>query len=195
MADRVARLAQPLLLLDAALLLAGVLLTSLNLLLLGWTIYAFGHIGAILAFITIALVYRPRMDGWAWAGLAVLLAGLILALPAIASIWSTYLDQPTGREMIVPLDATPFGSLAELVTWIGLAWYGLAARGSRALPRGAGWIFVVAAAIGLVADFRLISPLAWALAMLVVVLGLVVVATSPLESESAEPSNQVLSRT
>ena len=186
MLDRLGRISRPLVLLVAALLVVGVTLTGLNMLLVGWTVYAIGHVGAIVAFLAIAAANRRSMDGWAWAGLGVLLVGLVLALPAIASIWSTYLDQPAGREMMVPLDMAPLGAVAEIVTWVGLAFYGLAARGVGSLPAGVGWIFVAAAAVGLVADFRLISPLAWAGSMLLVVLGLLAVSAPP----RAEPSSE-----
>ena len=58
------RWTRPYLLLIASLLLGGVVLTALNMLLVGWSTYALGHIGSIFAFILVAAAYRPRMDGW-----------------------------------------------------------------------------------------------------------------------------------
>lgn len=172
------RLSKPFLLLVAALLLGGVLLTGFNLLLLGWTVYALGHIGSIAAFLLIGWTYRARMDAWAWVGLAVLVVGLTLGLPQVAQIWVDYSVTPTGMSMYVPSETPPIGMLAGIVTWVGLAFYGLAARGARALPAGVGWVFVAAAIVGLLADFALIPPLAWVGAVLLVTLGLLAVGSS-----------------
>jgi hypothetical protein len=166
------RLARPYVLTVAALLLGGVLLTGLNLLLIGWSAYAIGHIGAIFAFILIARANRARMDAWAWLGLGVLIVGLVLALPQIAQIWVDYTATPTGITMYTPSETPPIGLLAELVTWIGLCFYGLAARGARALPAGVGWWFVAAAAVGLLAAVAVIAPLWWVAAVLLVAFGL-----------------------
>ena len=72
---------RPLSVVAALLLIVGVSLTSLNLLLGGWTVYAAGHVLAIAAFGAIGAANRQRMDPWAWLGLAVLVVGLLLALP------------------------------------------------------------------------------------------------------------------
>ncbi len=173
----VERFARPYLLLVAALLLAGVLLTGFNLLLLGWSVYALGHLGAIGGFVLIGWAYRARMDAWAWVGLAILVAGLIAALPQLVQIWADYSATPTGIDMYVPADTPPIGLVAELVTWVGLAFYGLAARGARALPQGVGWIFAAAAAIGVLAAFGVIAPLWWVAAVLLMTLGLLAVGT------------------
>jgi hypothetical protein len=175
-----ARYARPILLLDSSLLLGGVLLTSLNMLLFGWSVYVVGHVLAIVGFLAIAAVHRDRMDGWSWAALLVLEASLILALPQVASIWSSYSQTPTGAVMLLPADTAPIGRLAEAVMWIGLAFYGLAAR-ARALPTGVGWLFVAAAVIGLLAEFVdvwFITPFWWVPAMLVMTFGLVAAGAS-----------------
>lgn len=189
--DRLARYARLILLIDSALLFAGLGLTAFNLLLLGWSIYAVAHLGAIVAFISIAAYYRRNMDGWAWVGLGVLVVGLVLALPQIATIWQSYSQTPTGAVMIMPVETMPIGQVAELVTWIGLAWYGLAARGAKALPRGTGWIFVTASIVGLLAFWSpipLITHLWWIPAMLVLIFGLVAVGASlaPIEEHQEE---------
>jgi drug/metabolite transporter superfamily protein YnfA len=194
--DRLGHFARPILLIDSSLLLAGVLLTGSNLLLLGWSVYAIGHLFAIVALLAIGALNRRRMDAWAWAGLGVVIVGLLLALPQVAAIWSSYVQTPQRATMLVPSQTLPMGLLAELVTWIGLAFYGLAARGARALPAGVGWVFVVAAVVGLLGDFApfaFTSALWWVPAMLVAILGLVAVGArlSPLAQRAiaeAQPS-------
>lgn len=171
-----ARYARPIVLLDAALLLIGILLTSMNLLLIGWSVYVAGHFLAIVAVLAIAAYYRQRMDGWAWAALLVFELGLLLTLPQLAAIWSSYSQTPSGAVMLLPSQTAPIGRFAELVLWLGAALYGLAARGARALPTGVGWILVVASVLGLLAAFVdawFITPYWWVLAVLVLVLGLV----------------------
>jgi hypothetical protein len=180
------RLARPYVLTVAALLLGGVLLTGLNLLLIGWSAYAIGHIGAIFAFILIAWSYRSRMDGWAWVGLAVLIVGLVSALPQAFVIWSAYLTRMTGGDMLIPAAQPPFGVVAEYVTWIGLAFYALAARGARALPTGVAWMFVAASVVGILAALNVISPLAWIGAVLLVALGLAWIGSGLNDADSTE---------
>ncbi len=176
-----ARYARSILLLDAALLFGGVMLTSFNLLLIGWSVYAVAHVLAIIGFVALAAAFRERMDGWSWAGLIVLEIGLILALPQIATIWSSYQQTPTAAQMLLPPETAPIGHLADSVTWIGLAFYGLAARGAKALPAGVGWIFVVAAIIGLLAQYTTVlfmTPYWWVVAMLVLTFGIAGAASS-----------------
>ena len=185
------RLARPYLLFVAALLLGGVLLTGFNMLLIGWSVYAAGHVGSIGAFALIGWAYRTRMDAWAWVGLAVLLVGLVLALPQIAAIWSAYSLEPTGRDMMLPMDQAPLGMVAEIVTWTGLAFYGLAARGARALPPGVGWMFLAAAILGLFADFGVIAPLWWVGAVLLTTFGLLAVGSGV--TLAARSDNEALS--
>jgi hypothetical protein len=172
------RIARPYLLLVAALLLAGILLTGFNLLLLGWSVYALGHVGSIGAFLLVGWAYRKRMDAWAWLGLGVLVVGLVLALPQVAQIWADYFVTPTGLPMHAPADSPPIGLVAEIVTWVALAFYGLAARGARALPAGVGWVFAAAAVVGLLAAFDVIAALWWVAAVLAVTLGLLMVGAS-----------------
>jgi peptidoglycan/LPS O-acetylase OafA/YrhL len=187
-----ARNARQLVLIDAALLMGGVLMTSFNLLLVGWSVYAIGHVLAIVAFLAIAAYYRPKMDGWSWTGLLVLELGLVLALPQIATIWQAYYQTPTGALMQLPFQAAPIGHEAEIVLWIGLAFYSLAARGAKALPAGAAWIFVVAAVLGLVAalaDVWFITAYWWVLAMFMVAFGLVATGGNLQTSDSRVESN------
>jgi hypothetical protein len=175
------RYARPLLLLDAALLLGGVLLTAMNMLLVGWSVYLVGHVLAIVAFASIAALYREQMDGWSWAALLVVEVGLVLALPQLVAIWQAYSATPTAAEMQLPAQTYPLGAVAELVFWLGLAFYGLAARGAKALPAGVGWMFVIAAVIGLAAaffDYWIVTPYWWILAMFVLIFGLVAIGGS-----------------
>lgn len=177
------RLDRPLAIAASLAFSAGVMLTLFQLLTLGWGIYAIGHVLAIFAFAAIAATNRAKMDGWTWLGLVVLLVGLVGGLAAVLSIGSAYAQQGgvaagPAQSILLPGDAAPIGLAAELVTWVGLAMFGLAARGAHALPKGIGWVFLVAAVIGVLGDFRLASPLVWVLAVLVMAWGLLGVGVS-----------------
>lgn len=180
--ERVGTFARPLSVVAALLLIVGVSLTSLNLLLGGWTVYAAGHVLAIAAFVAIGAANRQRMDPWAWLGLAVLVVGLLLALPQVAAIWQTYAqlgDPLTIRgEMELPVWTAPFGLTAELVAWVGAAFFGLAARGAHVLPRGIGWLMVAAAVIGVIAALYIVSPYSWVAAELLLAVALLGVGVS-----------------
>lgn len=189
-----ARYARPILLLATSLLLGGVMLTSSNLLLIGWSVYACGHVLAIIALIALGALYRGRLDGWSWTGLLVLEFGLILGLPGVANIWSSYSLTPVQAQMLVPAQAQPIGLAADAIMWLGLAFFGLAARGARALPAGVGWLFAFASVLGLLADFVHVwplSPLWWAPAMLVMILGLIAIGAG---LASAEPETRAVAR-
>lgn len=170
------RWARPIVLVDAALLMGGVMLTAFNLLLIGWSVFIVAWVLAIVGFLAIAALHRERMDGWTWFALLVLEAGLLLALPQLVEIWSAYSANPDHYVMQLPAETYPIGMFANLVLWIGLAFFGLAARGARVLPAGVGWVFVAAALIGFLGDFVHawpFSPMWWVLAMIVVAFGLV----------------------
>jgi hypothetical protein len=177
--EMLARWARPLALVSAFLLLVGVTLTGLNLLLVGWSVYAVGHVGAIVAFVAICAANRRRMEPWTWLGLLVLVVGLVLGLPQIGAIWQVYAEPLCGLTLLnrcgmmeLPVWTAPFGLTAELVTWVGLAFFGLAARGAQVLPTGIGWILLGAAAIGVVAALYIVSPYAWVVAVLLLALAL-----------------------
>jgi hypothetical protein len=165
----------------------GVTLTGLNLLLGGWTVYAAGHVLTIAALGAIWAANRSRLDAWATLGLLLLLAGMVLNLPQVAAIWQTYANLSAGREMELPVWTAPVGLTAELVTWFGVAFFGLAARGAHALPRGIGWVMAGAAAIGIIAALYLVSPYAWVAAMLLFAMALLGVGVSMRRSASAVP--------
>ena len=173
-----ARWARPLSLVAALALIVGVTLTGLNLLLGGWTVYAAGHMLAIAAFVAIGAANRQRMDPWAWLGLLVLVVGLVVALPQVAAIWQTYANLSAGRDMELPVWTAPVGLTAELVTWVGAAFFGLAARGAHVLPRGVGWVMVGAAVVGLLAALYIVSPYAWVAAVLLLALSLLAIGVS-----------------
>jgi hypothetical protein len=119
------------------------------------------------------------MEAWSWTALLVVEAGLVLALPAAATIWQSYLSRPDHAEMLLLSQTYPIGLVADIVLWLGLVFYGLAARGARALPAGVGWVFVAAGVIGLLADLLHawpLSPLWWVPAVLVMTFGLVAAA-------------------
>jgi hypothetical protein len=180
--EMLARWARPMAIASALLLIIGVVLTGLNLLLGGWTVYAAGHVLAIAALAAFWAANRGRLDGWATLGLLVLLIGLVLALPQIAAIWQTYapgaFHEVGAQHMELPVWTAPFGLTAELVTWVGVAFFGLAARGAHALPRGIGWLFLGAAVVGVVAALYIVSPYAWVVAELVVAIGLLAIGVS-----------------
>jgi hypothetical protein len=187
--EMLARWARPLALVSALLLLIGITLTGLNLLLVGWSVFAVGHVAAILAFVAICAAARGRMDAWTWLGLGVLVVGLVLGLTQVATIWQGYAAPPpdvlacggcgpAGRVMELPVWTAPFGLAAELVTWVGVAFFGLAARGAHVLPTGSGWILLGAAVIGVVAALNLVSPYAWVAAVLLLALALLGVGVS-----------------
>jgi hypothetical protein len=175
--EMLARLARPLALASALLLLVGVTLTGLNLLLVGWSVYAAGHAGAIVALVGIGAANRRRMDPWAWLGLGALVLGLIMGLAQVAAIWQDYAQGGSvlpvaGRAMELPVWTAPLGLTAELVTWVGAAFFGLAARGAHTLPTGIGWILLGAAVIGVIAALYIVSPYAWVAAVLLFALAL-----------------------
>jgi hypothetical protein len=185
------RFARPLLLLDAALLFGGVMLTSFNMLLVGWSVYVAAHVLLIVALFALASAHRERMDSWSWAGLLVLELGLILTLPQAATIWQTYYDAPVGGLMLLPSQEPPIGAFADGATWLGLAFYALAARGANALPSGVAWTFVAAAVVGLIAlllHVLFFTPYWWVVAMFIFAFGLVGAAGSVPERRSTVPS-------
>jgi hypothetical protein len=181
--DVLARVARPLALVSALVLIAGVTLTGLNLLLIGWSVFAIGHVGAIKAFLSVGAANRQRFDPWTWLGLLVLVVGMLLALPQIVTIWLDYAQgggvlPVAGREMELLVWTAPLGLTAELVTWVGLAFFGLAARGAQVLPTGIGWLFLGAAVVGIVSALYLISPYAWVVAELLLAIGLLGIGVS-----------------
>jgi hypothetical protein len=100
---------------------------------------------------------------------------MLLALPQIAAIWQAYAAPGAGADMELPVWTAPLGLTAELVTWVGVAFFGLAARGVHALPRGIGWVMVSAAVIGLIAAFYIVSPYAWVAAILLLAISLLAI--------------------
>jgi len=111
------------------------------------------------------------MDAWSWFGLVVLFVGLVIGLSSVASIWSAYSQTGfDGAPMRLPVDAAPLGYAGELITWAGLAFFALAARGAKVLSGPVAWAFVAASVIGLLAAFRALAPMYWVLAILIVAL-------------------------
>ncbi|HYI21989.1 MAG TPA: hypothetical protein VEX62_05055 [Candidatus Limnocylindrales bacterium] len=166
-----ARFCRPLLLASGTLLVGGLLLTGLNMLVIGWSVYAIGYIGLMLALLAVAAANRERMDAWSWFGLVVLFVGLVIGLSSVASIWGAYSETGfAGAPMRLPVDAAPLGYAGELITWAGLAFFALAARGAKVLSGPVAWAFVAASVIGLLAAFRALAPMYWVLAILIVAL-------------------------
>jgi len=177
------RRARTILLASGVLLTAGLLLTTLNLLPLGWTVYVAGHVVAILAFPAVGLVNRRQMDGWSWSALLVLVVGLVLALPQLLAIWQVYVIDGWDFGIQVPVEWAPIGLAAEWVIWIGLGWYALAAYGAGALSGVAMVLFVESAIIGLAVALGGLSPLVWIVAMLLTALALLWLGASMTASE------------
>lgn len=189
-----ARWARPFSLVAALALIVGVTLTGLNLLLGGWTVYAAGHVLAIAALGAIWAANRGRFDVWATLGLLVLVIGLVLALPQVAAIWQIYASPACPQTfnggcgvMELPVWTAPWGLTAELVTWVGVAFFGLAARGAHALPRGIGWVMAGAAVIGIICALYIVSPYAWVAAMLLFAVALLGVGVSMRRAASSDP--------
>jgi hypothetical protein len=175
----------------ALLFIVGVTLTGLNLLLVGWSVYAVGYVGAIVAFVAVCAANRSRMEAWTWLGVGVLVVGLVLGLPQVAAIWQVYAEPLCGLTLLnrcgvmeLPVWTAPLGLTAELVTWVGVAFFGLAARGARVLPTGIGWIMLGAAVIGVVAALNLVSPYAWVAAVLLLALALLGLGVTVRQPES-----------
>ena len=177
--ERVATWARPLSLVAALALIVGVILTGLHLLLLGWSVYAAGHVLAIAALLAIGAANRARFDAWTWLALLVLVLGLLLALPQVVAIWQIYAATNAwlmaGEQMELIVWTAPLGRTSELVTWVGVAFFGLAARGVHALPKGIGWVMVLAAVIGIIAALYVVSPYAWVAAMLLLAISLLAI--------------------
>lgn len=185
-----ARWARPLSLIAALALIVGVILTGLNLLLGGWTVYAAGHVLAIAAFGAIGAANRAKLDAWTWLGLLVVVIGMLLALPQIGAIWQIYaptaLHQVATQQMELPVWTPPLGLTGELVTWVGVAFFGLAARGAHVLPRGIGWVMAGAAVIGIIAALYIVSPYAWVAAMLLFAVALLSIGVSMRRAASGD---------
>jgi hypothetical protein len=80
--------------------------------------------------------------------------------------------------MELPVWTAPMGLSAELVTWAGAAFFGLAGRGNKVLPCGVGWLLVAAAVIGIIAALYIVSPYAWVAAMLLLAISLLAIGAS-----------------
>lgn len=191
--DWLAGYARSILLLVAGSLAMGAVLTVTGLPMIGWTIYGIGYVGLLVALPAVVAVYRTSMDRLTWVAFAVLYVGLLMGVPAVLTVWGSYAQNPSLLDAVLPYALAPLGMLAAVVTWVGLAFFGLAALGPRGLPIGGALLFVVAALVALPAELGLFAPFAWALGIVIASVGLVWVAPEPaVRVQGRRPrSNQV----
>ena len=179
MLDWLARYARPILLWVPVLLAAGAMVTVLGLLLVGWAMYGAGYVGLLVALAAVVAVYRGPMDWFAWLSFAVFYVGLLIGLPVLLIMLGHYAQNPDLREALMPFRVTPLGMIAGVVTWVGLALFGWAMYRVRAFPTAAAVVFVVAAVLGVGAEFAVFAPAAWGLAVILTAYALVWIAPVP----------------
>jgi len=177
--DWLARYARPILLVVPGLLAIGALVTILGLPLIGWSIYGLGYLGLLLALPAVVAVYRASLDRTSWIAFGVLYLGVLLGVPVMLMVWGHYAQNPAVHDALTPYVITPLGMLAGAVAWIGLALFGLAAYGARAVPRGGAVLLVVAAAFALPAELGLFATVMWGLGIIIASTGLVWLAPQP----------------
>jgi hypothetical protein len=187
-ADWLNRRARRLLLVTAALLALGALLFVTGLPLVGWSVYVPGHLGLLAALPAMAAVYRASFDWLSWGTFGGLYVGVMLGVPVALIVLSHYAQDPGAREAVMPYVVTPLGTVAGLVTWVGLGLFGLATLRVRALPRGASVLFVVAALLGLPAELRTFTVFAWGLGVVVASIALVWLAPEPVAARRVAQS-------
>ncbi len=173
--DSLARFARPLLLFVAALLTLGALLAVTGMVLLGWAIYALGFVGLLVALPAVAAVYRPSMDWACWVTFAILYVGVVLGVPAVAVLLGRYAQDPA-LELLMP---RALGSLAMwpgVIAWAGFGLFGLAMNRLPTFPRGGAVLLAIASLLAIPAEFGLLIPFAWAVAVILASLALVWVA-------------------
>lgn len=174
-----ARYARPILLWVPVVLAGGAMVTVMGLTLAGWAIYAVGYAGLVVALAAAVAVYRGPMDWFAWVSVGVLYVGLVLGLPVVIIMLGHYAQNPNLHEAVMPFKVTPLGMIAGVVTWVGLALFGWAAYRVRAFPTAAAVVFVVAAVLGLLAEFAVLAPVCWGLAIILTAYALVWIAPLP----------------
>lgn len=179
---RLARYARPILLVTAALLTVGAMLTVFGMPLVGWTIYGVGYLGLLVALPAIVAVNRSKMDGWSWLTFGVLYVGIVLGVPVMLMVLGHYAQNPAVHDALMPYAILPIGMFAGIIAWVGLLLFGLATWRAEVLPTGAAVMFVIAGAVALPAELGLLTAFFWAFAILLASFGLVWVATSVPES-------------
>lgn len=174
--DWLARYARPILIWVPVVLAAGAMVTVMGLVLGGWTMYAVGYVGLIVAFAAVAALHRGLFDWFAWVSFAVLMVGLLLGLPVLLIVWDYYSQNPSLHEALMPFRVTPLGMIAGVVMWVGLALFGWALYRVRAVPTAGAVAFVIAAVLGFLAEFNVLAPVAWGLAVVITAYALVWIA-------------------
>ena len=180
------RYARPILLGVAGLLTLGAVLTIFGMTLVGWTIYGFGYVGALLAFAVVARLYYVGMGWLARLCFAVFYVGLVLGVPVMAMVWGYYAANPTVHDALMPYVMLPIGMFAGIVAWLGLGLMGLATLISRSMPALPAALFVVAAIVALPAEWGLFGVAAWALAIVLASVALVIIASDQPQAGEVE---------
>ena len=171
-----ARYARPILLWVPVVLAAGAMITVMGLTLAGWAIYAVGYLGLMVALAAVVAVHRGSFDWFAWVSAGVLFIGLSLGLPVLLIMLGHYAQNPDLHEAVMPFEVTALGMISGVVTWVGFALFGWAAYRVRAFSTATAVVFVVAAALGLLAEFAVLAPVMWGLAVILVAYALVWIA-------------------
>lgn len=174
--DALARYARPLLLVVPGLLSMGAFIAVLGLPFIGWSVYAVGYLGLLIAVPAVAAVYRSAFDVAAWLWLGLFYAGVVLGVPVMLGLWAYYAQNPGVQQVLMPYGLTPLAMLPGVLAWAGLGLFGLATFGPRSVPRSGAVLFVLAALCALPAELAIFVFPMWGLGVVLASLGLVAVA-------------------
>jgi hypothetical protein len=86
----------------------------------------------------------------------------------------------------MPYVMLPIGMFAGIVAWLGLGLMGLATLISRSMPALPAALFVVAAIVALPAEWGLFGVAAWALAIVLASVALVIIASDQPQAGEVE---------
>lgn len=179
MFDILARYARPLLLVAPGLMLIGSLLAVFGLMWLGWIAYGLGVAGLLLAVPALAAAYRSSMNVYTWVALVVAFAG-VAASVVVAVVMVDFLGRdPWSPEWYMPHEVTELGWVGGALMWLGLGLFGLTAFYARAVPRGPAAVLFVAGVIGVLAEVAVLDKLWWGLAVVLGTLALAWLAPEP----------------
>jgi hypothetical protein len=176
--DTLARFTQPIILLVAGLLAAGASLAVLRLPLIGWSLYAVGYVGLLLALAGLAASYRPLINRVTWVMLGLLYVGILLGLPIVLLIWSYYAQNLAVPDAVLAREVSQL-ALLKSAAWVGTLLFALATFDSRALPRLGSVMLAVGSVLALAAELGFVGVFSWAFGIIVISLGLVWVAPQP----------------
>lgn len=127
----------------------------------GWSLHIVGMVGAVLAFAGMAGM-REAADGeYGWTAVAVLFAGVGLAMPEMLMIWGLYAQNSLVHALFMPYAATPLGIIGGVVAWIGFVLGAIATVRGHGSPPGVVILTIGAALIALPAEVRLLPQVFW----------------------------------